>query len=81
MKFVVNARDAFDQGHVASRILPLTLAVEVRGFDHEGIALPPATRVPRPLVDVLSKRSSSIERHNANGVDHLGEQGNMVWSL
>ena len=77
----VHPGQALDQGHVAGRAPPAALVVEVRGLDHQCVALPVAARVPRPLADVTGKHRAAVERHDPYRVNHLGHQHHLVGSL
>ena len=45
--------------------------VNIRGLNHERIALPTATRVAKPLSDGRCKMRPPIQRNDARVVDHL----------
>src|SRR5437870_59253 len=54
------ARPALEQMQVLARALIIRLRTEVRHVDHEGIALPMATRVAIPLADVGRQVRTSV---------------------
>src|SRR5438105_15227477 len=49
----IEARQAFDQLHVAGGPSPPPLFLGIGRFDHQRIALPVSSRLPRPLMDAV----------------------------
>src|SRR5206468_5586071 len=49
------------------------LVREIRRFDNQRLALPTTAVAPRPLADVWRQVRTSVERNDANVVEHLGE--------
>src|SRR4030095_16244224 len=54
---------------------------EIRGLDHERIAVPPTARIADIVSDRLAYVRSAIERHDARFVDHLVHDGHVARRL
>src|SRR6266566_1580761 len=68
-----HAREALGQTHVLARALERELVREIRRFDNQRLALPMTAVAPRPLADVWRQVRTSVERNDADVVEHLGE--------
>src|SRR5438128_1465802 len=69
----IHAREALGQTHVLARALERELVREIRRFDNQRLALPMTAVAPRPLTDVWRQVRTSVERNDADVVEHLGE--------
>ena len=65
-----DAAPTFDEMQVLPGAFEVRPVAEIRGVDHQRVALPMATRVAQPLADVLIEMPSPIERDDA-GLVHL----------
>jgi hypothetical protein len=81
----VEAFEAFGHFHVAAkapcRAALEHLVIEVRRLDDEGIAVPAAPRVAEPLADAVAQVRPSVERDDARVVNHLDEDGYVLFRL
>src|SRR2546428_2711019 len=68
-----HAREALGQTHVLARALEREFVRQIRRFDHQRLALPMTAVAPRPLPDVWRQVRTSVERNDADVVEHLGE--------
>ena len=77
----IRAREALDQTHVLARTLERKLVREIRRFDNQRLALPTTAVAPRPLTDVGRQMRTSVQRNDADVVEHLGENHHVSRNL
>ena len=81
MRVLGHAREALGQPHVLAGALERVLAVEIRRLDDQRLALPVAAVASRPLTDVWRQVRTSVERDDADVVDHLDENHHVAGRL
>src|SRR5688572_21398708 len=65
--------EALGHLHSIARVAERVLAVEVGGLDDERIPLPPASRGAYPLPNAPGRHGATVERHDPDVVNHLGQ--------
>src|SRR5207302_251073 len=78
---LVHAREALGQPHALARALERELVREVRRVNDQCLTLPMTAVAPGPLPNAWRQMRTSVQRNDANVVEHLGENHHVSRSL